>query len=182
MDHAEAMNGSIETERLTLEPLTEMHADAAWPGLSSPALYEFIPQHPPASVELLANQFRRQSARRSPDGQEIWLNWMARERSTGALTATFQATVRSNAAWVAYLVFRDRWGEGFAGEGIAAVTSRLFQFDVERIHAEIDERNERSIRVVERCGFRLIKRVAGADFFKGASSNEVHFALDRHRP
>jgi len=48
------------------------------------------------------------------------------------------------------------------------------------VKAEVDDRNERSLRLLDALGFRAVGRVLGADRFKGADSNEVHLELVRN--
>ena len=72
----------INTKRLILEPVVENHAILLCPVLSDESLYTFVPQNPP-TLEELRNRYRIWSKRRSPDGLEIWLNWIARDRVSG---------------------------------------------------------------------------------------------------
>jgi hypothetical protein len=45
--------------------------------LCDPAIYEFE-NEPPPSVEWLRARFAKLESRRSPDGEEQWLNWVVR--------------------------------------------------------------------------------------------------------
>ena len=58
-------------------------------------------------------------------------------------------------AEIGYAIGRDYWGQGLARE--AAATAIRFAFDelgLHRIEADADPRNERSLRLLERLGFR----------------------------
>jgi aminoglycoside 6'-N-acetyltransferase len=62
---------------------------------------------------------------------------------------------RIGSAEIGYRLAREYWGRGYASEAVGAVLG--WAFDVLRLHrvvALIDTRNERSIRLVERFGFR----------------------------
>lgn len=73
------------------------------------------------------------------------------------------------------------WGRGLGREGVGAVVDRLFRSTtVPVVKAEVDDRNERSLRLLDALGFRAVGRVLGADRFKGADSNEVHLELVRN--
>lgn len=173
-------NSRIDSRRLILEPLAEHHASEAWQGLRDPRLYAFIPAEPPPSPSVVAERYRKLEERRSPDGQEIWLNWIARERARGLVVGTFQATIAPSAAYVAYMLFHESWGCGFGREGLAAVAGALFdRTSLDHLKAEVDERNERSVRLLRAVGFEVTARVENADQFKGATSNELHFSLSR---
>ena len=88
----------MHTPRLDLEPLTEAHADELWLPLADPRLYTHVPQDPPASLAALRERFALLSARRSPAGDQLWLNWVMRERRDGQCRGRLQATVTTEAA------------------------------------------------------------------------------------
>jgi hypothetical protein len=79
-----------QTERLDLEPLAVAHAAELAPLLDDAALHEFTGGAPlPAGA--LAARYARLAARRSPGGEQMWGNWVARVRATGAAAGTVQA-------------------------------------------------------------------------------------------
>ncbi len=169
---------ALETARMVLEPLLPQHAGALFPSLREAALYSYIPQEPPASLAEVEARYRRLAARRSPDGDEVWLNWAARLHATGAYVGTFQATVMAGGtALIAYMVFAAFQRRGLAREGCAAVVAELAgAWGVRTVVAEIDTRNAASVALVESLGFARVATVRGADFFKGASSDEYRYA------
>ncbi len=179
-----APEDALETARLTLEPLRPDHAAALYPGLRDGSLYRFIPQDPPASIARLEERYRRVSTRRSPDGQEAWLNWALRLRDTTEYVGTLEATVHPiNTATVAYLLFTPHQRRGYASEGLTALLGLLFDgYGVDAVAAEIDTRNAPSIALVERLGFARTATHVVADHFKGATSDEYRYELHRaHR-
>ena len=80
------------TERLDLEPLTADHAAELAPVLDDAALHEFI-GGAPLSAEALAQRYAFLAARRSPDGHNLWGNWVMRARDTGNAVGTMQVTM-----------------------------------------------------------------------------------------
>ncbi|HVJ60849.1 MAG TPA: GNAT family N-acetyltransferase [Burkholderiaceae bacterium] len=70
---------TLQTARLTLEPQCAAHAAAMFAVLSDPAIYEYE-NAPPASVDALRARYAFLEGRRSPDGSQQWLNWVARLR------------------------------------------------------------------------------------------------------
>lgn len=167
----------LETDRLVLEPLIPRHADEMFAPLQDVRLYEFIPQDPPLSVAALRERYGRLARGRSPEGDETWLNWAARERQTNAIVGTFQATVYLNGtADIAYIVFVGAQRRGFAAEGYAAMIRHLERdLGVRIAGADIDTRNSASIALIERLGFSRIRTTLDADFFKGATSDEYRY-------
>jgi ribosomal-protein-alanine N-acetyltransferase len=173
----------LETPRLLLEPLAVSHATALFEALQAPALYTYIPQDPPSSLEALMARYAALASRRSPDGQEDWLNWALRQRKTGIYVGTVQATVRADhTALLAYMIFPAFWRQSYARESCARVLAHLFEdYYVGRVAAEIDTRNTASLRLVEALGFTRVATAPGADFFKGAASDEYRYELSASR-
>src|SRR5262245_41085521 len=109
---------SLETPRLVLEPLLPAHAAMVFPFLRDEALYRYIPQEPPATLDEVEARYRRLATRRSPDGSERWLNWAGGLKSTGEYAGLFEATVcPDSTALLAYMVFMPFQNQGYAREG-----------------------------------------------------------------
>jgi RimJ/RimL family protein N-acetyltransferase len=168
-----AANAVLTTPRLTLEPITAAHAPLLFAGLSDPSLYPFIPQNPPADVEALEARYRRLESRSSPEGDEWWLNWAVR-LTDGPYVGVVQATVdEDNLATLAWFTFSDRQRQGYAFEAVTALCAHLEgPFMAEAFEVRIDTRNLASIGLVEKLGFERVQTVSGADYFKGARSDE----------
>ncbi len=170
---------TLQTDRLLLEPLGPQHAAALYAPLSDPRLYLFIPQDPPSSPQRLRERYVALAARRSPDGREVWLNWIMRRRDTGGDVGTVEATVLADqTAFLAYMVFPPYQRQGFAREVCACVLAHLVEdYHVPRVAADIDTRNNASIHLVEALGFERIGTTRNADFFKGEPSDEYRYGL-----
>lgn len=143
----------IRTARLTLEPLTAAHVTAMFPLLSDPALYQYLDYPPPPSLEHLQRVYAQLERGTSPDGTERWLNWIVvADAPIGFVQATVYADGSAN---VAYLLGSAHWGHGYALEAVAAM---LEQLDARTFFATVEEDNERSIRLLQRLGFRQSER------------------------
>lgn len=143
----------IRTNRLTLEPQLAVHAEEMFRVLSDPAIYEHE-NEPPASLEWLRARFARLETRRSPDGRELWLNWVARLPSSG-LIGYVQATVDpGRRATIAYVLSSRFWGQGLAHEAVQAMIEELVtHYRVPSLFAVLKRRNARSLRLLNRLGF-----------------------------
>lgn len=169
----------LETQRLRLEPLRVAHARELFSLYQDPRIFRFIPQDPPASLEALEMRCRILERRTSSDGREVWLNWAVRLKESGRVAGRLEATVRDNAtAGIAYELSPLFWGAGYATEGCARVLELLFgTYAVDEVDALVDTRNESSIRLLERLGFKRTGRRDRADFFKGGFSDEYSYRL-----
>lgn len=145
----------IETPGLTLEPQAGTHAAEMFDVLSDPAIYGFE-NEPPPSVEWLRARFCRLESRLSPDGQELWLNWVIRVPPS-ALAGYVQATVRPGGqAAIAYVLSSAYWGRGLAHQAVQAMISELAaSYQVRHLSAVFKQGNHRSRRLLERLGFAL---------------------------
>ena len=169
----------LQTPRLLLEPLQIAHALALYEPLQAASIYDYIPETPPASVEVLSTRYQRLSSRKSPDEQEVWLNWVMRVRREDRYVGLLQATVFPDAtSYLAYMVFRAFWRRGYAKEGCGRILDLLFGvYQVHTVSAEIDTRNTASIYLIESLGFQRVATTLNADFFNGATSHEYRYEL-----
>jgi RimJ/RimL family protein N-acetyltransferase len=145
----------IETARLTLEPLGADHAVEMAPLLDDDDLHVYIGGHP-ATVDELRVRYRRQSAGRSPGGEQGWLNWVVRHRASGTAVGTVQATVQRDAgrlsADLAWVIATRHQRHGYATEAAAGMAGWLRQHGVHLFTAHVDPEHRASIRVAERLG------------------------------
>lgn len=145
----------LTTQRLALEPLRPDHARELAPVLADPALYAFTGGEPAAEDELRA-RFARQAAGQSPDGAEGWLNWVARDRATGAPVGLVQATITDEqgvrTAALAWVVATSRQGEGLATEAAGAMKDWLRDRGVGRFVAHIHPDHGASAAVARHLG------------------------------
>lgn len=139
---------------VTLEPRTAAHAEALFAVLAEPALYEFIEEEPPASIEVLRQKFARSESRRSPDATEHWLNWVVRDAAlnvAGLVQATVAADLQTH---IAYLLGSAFWGRGIASTAVAQMLDIVAaEFGVKTFLAVAERRNGRSVRLAHRLGF-----------------------------
>jgi ribosomal-protein-alanine N-acetyltransferase len=163
----------IETRRLVLEPILAGHAREMAFLLKDQDLYNFVPQDPPA-LEELEKTYRFWSQRISPTGDELWLNWVARMKSTGEAIGHFQAGVKEGPdSNLGYTVGRKFQRQGFASEALRGILSFLgSEIGIKSIKAWIDTRNIPSIALVEKLGMIQVGLVKNADNFKGTVSDE----------
>lgn len=146
---------TITTSQLVLEPLAAAHAEVMFDLLSEPQLYRYLDYPPPPSVEHLRNVYARLEARQSPDGDEIWLNWVVLAFGRQPV-GTVQATVVSPGdAWIAYMLSSQYWGRGYAHMATRAMLAHLAEaYGVGRYLATVEVENLRSVRLLERLAFR----------------------------
>jgi RimJ/RimL family protein N-acetyltransferase len=146
---------ALQTPRLVLEPQTAAHAEEMYTVLTDPAIYEFE-NEPPASVDALRARYRKLESGRSPDGTQLWLNWVVRLRGDGNAIGYVQATVLADAqALIAYEFGSAWWGRGLAHEATDAAVRELHDtFGVATVGAVFKRANDRSRKLLNRLGMR----------------------------
>ena len=171
---------NLSSERLRIEPLRAEHAPVVLDSLQDPQIYTWIPEDPP-TAEGLQKRYDFLENAVSPDGEELWLNWVAFLGDSMTPIGTFQATLPKNSPGsFAYTVFPPYWRQGLAREMAQCVLTHLFEtHEIPSLYAEIDTRNIGSIRLVESLGLSRISTTVGADFFKGSSSDEYKYSVSR---
>jgi len=123
------LDRSWRVERLDLEPLAAAHAAELAPLLDDASLYEFT-GGAPLSAAALGARFARLAERRSPDGDQLWGNWVLRMRATGAVAGMVQATLpaggpEAGPAEVAWVAVRAAQGRGHASEAARSLVAVL---------------------------------------------------------
>ncbi len=154
----------LQTPLCTLEPQVVEHADAMFEVLSDPAIYEFEGE-PPATMERLAQGYRRKEGRASPSGSEKWLNWVIR-LPDGALAGYVQATVLpSGTSYIGYELASRYWRQGLGAAAVGAVVEELASsYAVHTIVAVLKAANERSMGLLHHLGFEPATTAQAASF------------------
>ncbi len=99
------------------------------------------------------------------------------------LIGYLQATVRKHpleGAVIAYVIFPDYWGLGFAKQGIQCMVEFLFfKLNVPFVESYIDTHNLRSIRTIESLGFARSEFLAKSSMIRNRVSDEFKYVLWR---
>ena len=117
----------LRTARLNLLPINQGHAPAMFDVLNDPALYEFVSSSPPTDVGALSRLYEFWENRRSPNGAELWLNWVLNLRAQDRLIGHFQVGVQPDHADMAWFLGLKWQHHGYATEAAEAVLAWLLQ-------------------------------------------------------
>lgn len=141
---------SLRANRFDLEALSVDHAPEMAGVLADPSLYQFTGGAPPTRSEL-ERRYAAQTAG-PPDGRQRWLNWVVRDRGTGALVGFVQATVDGDAAEVAWVTGAAFQGRGAATEAVSAMVRWLSVQGVVTVLAHVHPDHAASRAVAARAG------------------------------
>lgn len=145
------------TARLKISPLMESHATDTYAQLQNEEIYHYIPDLPPLTVESLKMHYA-DLAQGASSESEKWLNWVIAKKECDEIVGTLQSTVMldEGIAYIAYVIFPPYWGKGYAFEGVLWMIEHLKKMEnIECVIAEIDTRNARSIKLIEKHEFRI---------------------------
>lgn len=170
----------IHSLRLTLEPLRADHAMEMFDGLRDPALYRYVADRPPPSMEALTRRYRSTAVGRSPDGADLWCNWIVRRDRDRRCLGTVQATMTGVASGpdevlIGYMILPAFWRQGFGSEAVDAMLDRLFdKYRCRQAQAIVDARNLASLALLQRLGFAVAGRAPAED----REAEELELTLD----
>lgn len=135
---------------MRLDLLTPADADALHAVLDDDALHTFTGGEPPTPAE-----WRRRvaawQAGRSPDGAEQWRNWVVRD-ARGTVVGHAQATVRGDAAELAWVIGTAHQGRGLATAAARAMVALLQADGVASFTAHVHPDHVASQRVAAAVG------------------------------
>lgn len=170
----------IESERLVLRPLTFEDLDELLPFHSDPEVVRFIPWpvrdrdqviewlHKAVEFTDLANEgdYLALAIVRKDSGQVI-----------GQVNAMYRSTLNQTAE-IGYVINPQFGSQGFASEAAIALVDALFDSGkFRRVIARLDARNDASVRLLERIGFRREAHHIEDDFFKDEWTSTYIYAV-----
>ncbi|HKG93293.1 MAG TPA: GNAT family N-acetyltransferase [Gemmatimonadaceae bacterium] len=146
---------TLATERLTIRWLTAADVPALFAIFGDADVCRYW-SHPPladlaAASRLLAEIHAYFAAR-------TLFQWGIARRDGGGVIGTCTLASIDAAhrrAELGFALRRDCWGRGYIAEALPALLAFAFEtLGLHRLEADVDPRNEASVRVVERLGFR----------------------------
>ena len=170
----------VRTERLLLRPIDAARdVDAVHAYASRDDVCHYIPWTPKTRDEVASWLLRRETTTISEPGQgaslavtlaatgelvgDVMFIWQSEEHRTGE---------------IGYVINPAHAGHGYATEAARAMLAMAFgHLGMRRVVARIDERNPASATVLRKLGLRQEAVLVENEWFKGAWSTEVDFAL-----
>ena len=170
----------IETERLTLRLLRPDDLDDVFAWMSDPdvARYQL---YEPRSREQVVEAIARSSVAVTLAEKGDFLQLAIVERSLGRVVGSIYFNLvdpENDTGEIGWALAAEFHGRGFATEAALAVLELGFrEVALHRIYAELDPRNEASIRLCERLGMRHEAHFVEHMMFKGAWADTGIYGL-----
>ncbi len=90
-------------------------------------------------------------------------------------------TRSSEQAVIGYVLNRSYWGKGYMNEALTVLLRYLWEYGVQRIMAQVDPRNERSMNVLKKLRFRETGRKEKVREVDEVEHGIVYFALEKEK-
>jgi [ribosomal protein S5]-alanine N-acetyltransferase len=171
---------TLPTPRLALRQLTPADAGDIFAIFSDPEVMRFWDHGPMRDVA--AAETYVAAIQEGLRNQQLfqWGTWdPAERRIVGTCTLLHVSTVHERGE-IGFAVARAHWGRGVATEAVSALIAFCFeQLELHRLEADVDPRNERSLRLLERLGFRREGLLRERYFVDGERQDTVILGLLR---
>lgn len=172
----------LETQRLRLRPFVETDLDALCNILARPDVMQYLNSEPMTRQEVaVALQQRITMNRLNQQGDNLML--VTEVKETGQLIGSVNLIWLSEEhaqGEIGYTLHPDHQGHGYASEATCAIMGYGFQeIELHRIVGCCDDRNERSIRLLERLGMRREAHFRQVEWVKGEWCSQYVYAILR---
>ena len=172
----------LETDRLVLREMTLDDAGFYFHHFNKDEIVEGCCFAGPASLKEAKEELERYCIRPFRGG--LGIRWGIGRRGSGDLIGTcgyydWNRTMRK--AEIGYDLDPAYWGSGIMTEALQAILKYGFErLNLNRIQAIIDSKNTRSIKLVERLGFKNEGVFRQNSYFKGQFRDDAVFSLLKH--
>jgi RimJ/RimL family protein N-acetyltransferase len=175
----------IITERLILRRFTAADAPALSHYRSQPEVAHFQAWETPFSLAQAEQMIAELPDVNIPPAGE-WQQIALERRSDGIVIGDFAIgpqAANPQLVEIGYALAREHQGHGYAREALRALLGGLFAHGIHRVHALIDQRNQRSARLVSSVGFRHEGHMIEHMIYKGEwVTDDLYAILAREWP
>jgi [ribosomal protein S5]-alanine N-acetyltransferase len=168
----------LQTPRLTIRPLSESDVAEVFAVFSDPIVMRYWDGALMKSlddamryIDHIHHGFRR---------REVF-QWGIADSAThavlGTCTLTQVSTIHQRAE-IGFALRQERWGQGLGSEAVARMIAFAFEtLHFHRLEADVDPRNERSIRLLDRLGFTREGQLRERYFMNGERQDAIVMGL-----
>jgi [ribosomal protein S5]-alanine N-acetyltransferase len=171
---------TLRAPRLTLRAVTEADVADVLSVFSDPLVLRYwdgplmtTQQDAMRYIERIQYGFRRREL----------LQWGIADTATGPIVGTctlIHLSLAHGRAEIGFALKQARWGQGLGSEAVVAVIEFAFeQLCLHRIEADVDPRNERSLRLLDGLGFRREGHLRERYYMNGERQDAIMMAMLR---
>jgi len=149
----------IETERLVIRNAETSDAESAFGWLGDPDVFEYEESLPMSSVDEARSLIRMNM----PAGSMLVIE----AKGDGLIGQLDVEKQKDGSVEVGYWLSKKHWGKGYATESLTALVGYLRAKSTAKIRTEVNMANAKSLRVLEKCGFKLAEQKKRPRFLRG---------------
>jgi ribosomal-protein-alanine N-acetyltransferase len=171
----------LKTRRLTLRPLGNEDVEALYGIFSDPQVMRYWDTAPYSSREQVLQRIEC-DRKALLEGSALRVGIVPSGSATIIGTiAAFDFVEQSGRAEVGYILSRDAWGNGYMHEALTGLIEYLFSWlGLRRLEADVDPRNARSAKSLERLGFAREGLLRERWIVAGEISDSALYGLLKH--
>ena len=171
---------TLQTPRLALRQISAADTADIFGIFSDPEVMRYWDHGPmtkPSDAADYVEQIREGLLRRH------LFQWGVSDSSLGRIVGTctlLNVSAAHQRGEIGFAVARADWGRGIAMEAVSALVAFAFgELQLHRLEADVDPRNDRSLRLLERLGFRREGNLRERYFVGGERQDAVMLGLLR---
>ena len=148
----------IETKRLVLRRKKYDDFPYMMKMFNDDEVREFVGGYPPRDERSIKGMIRHR----------IETGWAVTLKDTGEYLGEveIQNIVDGYLGEIGYMFLQEHWGKGFANEAVTAMIEHAQNvLNLKRLYASIENKNGRSIKLIEKLGFELIAVLPESNFY-----------------
>jgi [ribosomal protein S5]-alanine N-acetyltransferase len=172
---------TIDASRVSLRWISAKDTDAFFAIYSHPEVMRYWSTPPLADREAASNLIEKIH---EDWKRRIILKWGIALRSDDQLIGSitlFNLSFPHHRAEIGYALAHEYWGHGYMNEALMALLKYAFEsLDLHRIEADVDPRNDASIRTLEKLGFQREGILRERWQINGGIQDALFYGLLRH--
>lgn len=169
----------LETERLVLRPITVEDMGFVYELFSRPETNRYSGHESPRSLEEAGDMYDKYMKPGSPSRFRLAVELKETGEPVGTL-GLYSYSERDGRAELGYDLLVNHWGRGIMTEAVREVLRYGFEaLSLNRVEAIMDPLNTRSVRLVERLGFKREGRLRERYLYKERRRDELVYDLLR---
>jgi ribosomal-protein-alanine N-acetyltransferase len=169
----------LETERLILRPITMEDRGFIYELFSSPETNRYSSHESLRNLEEAGEMYDGYLKPGFPSHFRVAVELKETGEPVGTL-GLYSYSERDRRAELGYDLLEEHWGRGIMTEAVGAVLRYGFEvLGLNRVEATMDPLNTRSVRLVERLGFKSEGHMREKYLYKGRSRDELIYSLLR---
>jgi ribosomal-protein-alanine N-acetyltransferase len=169
----------LETERLVLRPINVEDMGFVYELFSRPETNRYSGHESLGSMEEAGELYDKYMKHGSASRFRVAVELKETGEPVGTL-GLYSYSERDGRAELGYDLLEEHWGRGIMTEAVGAVLRYGFEvLGLNRVEATMDPLNTRSVRLVERLGFKSEGHMREKYLYKGRSRDELIYSLLR---